>query len=141
MPSPPKAKTASVTVFLLGMPRSLQTIANGYTLLPEPTELYRFMTVGGADPFISLSLRQSPGCVPMGLTTTTNQRPRRGAVDPELLPVPCCAGRFLRSSTSAGLTGSRLSVSAGLFSNRLRALYGNAGSVVYYPRVPDGHWP
>ncbi|KAF7626273.1 hypothetical protein AFLA_013667 [Aspergillus flavus NRRL3357] len=41
MPSPPKAKTASITVFLLGMPRSLQTIANGYTLLPEPTELYR----------------------------------------------------------------------------------------------------
>ena len=77
----------------------------------------------------------------MELATTTNQRPRRGAVDPELLPVPLLSRPFLRSSTSAGLTGSRLSVSAGLFSNRLRALYGNAGSVVYYPRVPDGHWP
>ncbi|OGM44255.1 hypothetical protein ABOM_007733 [Aspergillus bombycis] len=107
--------------------------------LNPDTRLNPVMTVSGADPFISLYLRQSPGCVPMGLATTTNQRRPRGAVDPELLPVPLLCRPFPR--TSAGLTGSWLSVSTGLFSNRLRALDGNAGSVVNYPRVPDGHWP
>ncbi|KAE8167437.1 hypothetical protein BDV40DRAFT_168465 [Aspergillus tamarii] len=108
------------------MPRSLQPIANGYTLLPEPIELYRW-TFSLFPPPVSRLPPDGVGCHDEPEATPRGRGSRTVACLLLCRPFP---------STSAALTGSWLSVSAGLFSNRWRALYGNAGSIVLLSPCP-----